>query len=178
MNRILKRITISVAVVGLTALMLAIGSYVAGARINITKSIPIGLYWTSAAAVDRGAYVLWCPPKDGVFDDAKVRGYIGSGFCHGGYGYMMKRVLAAKDDVVSVADDGVRVNGALLPHSKPIHADKFGRPLPCFWASTYTLSNAELLLMSDVSNTSFDGRYFGPINRSQVQTVIRPVITW
>jgi type IV secretory pathway protease TraF len=32
--------------------------------------------------------------------------------------------------------------------------------------------------MSDVSGTSFDGRYFGPINRSQIKTVIRPVITW
>jgi type IV secretory pathway protease TraF len=32
--------------------------------------------------------------------------------------------------------------------------------------------------MSDVSGTSFDGRYFGPINRSQIQTVVSPVITW
>ena len=72
----------------------------------------------------------------------------------------------------------MRVNGELLAHSKPIQADKSGRPLPRFQASTYTLGSAELLLMSDVSDTSFDGRYFGPVNRSQVQTVIRPVITW
>ena len=178
MSRILKRITKGVAVAGLAALVLAAGSYAAGARINTTKSIPVGLYWTSSAPVEKGAYVLWCPPKVGVFDDAKERGYIGAGFCPGEYGYMMKRVLAAKDDAVAVADGGVRVNGWLLPHSKPIQAGKSGRPLPRFQASTYTLGNAELLLMSDVSDTSFDGRYFGPINRSQVQTVIRPVITW
>ena len=178
MSRILKRIAAGVAIVGVAALLLAAGGYAAGARVNTTKSIPVGLYWTSSAPVEKGAYVLFCPPQLGVFDDAKERGYIGAGFCQGGYGYMMKRVLAAKDDAVSVADDGVRVNGELLAHSKPIQADKSGRPLPRFQASTYTLGSAELLLMSDVSDTSFDGRYFGPINRSQVQTVIRPVITW
>jgi type IV secretory pathway protease TraF len=32
--------------------------------------------------------------------------------------------------------------------------------------------------MSDVSRTSFDGRYFGPISRAQIRTVIVPVFTW
>ena len=66
----------------------------------------------------------------------------------------------------------------MLPLSAPIKADKAGRPLPRYQSNSYTLGNSEVLLMSDVSATSFDGRYFGPINRSQVQTVIRPVITW
>ncbi|MBL8368460.1 MAG: S26 family signal peptidase, partial [Candidatus Accumulibacter sp.] len=42
----------------------------------------------------------------------------------------------------------------------------------------FTLSGSELLLMSDVSGISFDGRYFGPIDRSQIKGVIRPVFTW
>jgi conjugative transfer signal peptidase TraF len=178
MNRLLKRIAAGVAVAGVSVMVLGAGCYAAGARINTTRSIPVGLYWTSTAPVEKGAYVMFCPPQVGVFDDAKERGYIGSGFCQGGYGYMMKRVLAAKDDTVTVTDDGVRVNGELLPHSKPIQADKAGRPLPRFQADAYTLGNVELLLMSDASDTSFDGRYFGPINRSQIQTVIRPVFTW
>ena len=178
MSRILNRIAAGVVIAGVAALLLAAGGYAAGARINTTKSIPVGLYWTSSAPVERGAYVLWCPPKVGVFDDAKERGYIGAGFCPGDYGYMMKRVLAAKDDAVAVADDGVRVNGELLPLSAPIKADKVGRPLPRYQSNSYTLGNSEVLLMSDVSATSSDGRYFGPINRSQIKTVIRPVITW
>ena len=32
--------------------------------------------------------------------------------------------------------------------------------------------------MSDVSGTSFDGRYFGPVCLSQVKGVLRPVITF
>lgn len=178
MKNVAKRITVGVAIAGAAVLVLGAACYAAGARINTTKSIPVGLYWTTSAPVEKGAYVLWCPPKAGVFDDAKERGYIGAGFCAGGYGYMMKRVLAAKDDAGAVADDGVRVNGELLPLSAPIKADKAGRPLPRYQSNSYTLGNSEVLLMSDVSATSFDGRYFGPINRSQIKTVIRPVITW
>ena len=175
MKNVAKRITVGVAIAGTAVLMLGAAC---GARINTTKSIPVGLYWTIRAPVEKGAYVLWCPPQADVFDAAKERGYIGAGFCPGGYGYMMKRVLAVKDDAVAVADDGVRVNGELIPLSKPIQADSAGRPLPGVQADHYTLGNSEVLLMSDVSGTSFDGRYFGPINLSQVKTVVHPVITW
>jgi type IV secretory pathway protease TraF len=35
-----------------------------------------------------------------------------------------------------------------------------------------------LLLMTDVSPISFDSRYYGLINRSQIKGVIRPIYTW
>jgi conjugative transfer signal peptidase TraF len=83
MNRILKRIAAGAAIAGVGVLLLAAGGYAAGARINTTKSIPVGLYWTSSAPVEKGAYVLFCPPQVGVFADAKARGYIGAGVCPG-----------------------------------------------------------------------------------------------
>lgn len=174
----LKRIYAGVAIAGVAAMSVAAISYAAGARINTTKSIPVGLYWTTNAPIEKGAYVLFCPPDVGVFATAKERDYIAGGFCPGDYGYMMKRILAAKDDVVTVTNDGVYVNGNVLPYSKPIKSDPAGRELPRYQSNQYTLGAAELLLMSDVSGTSFDGRYYGPVNRSQVKNVIRPVITW
>ena len=178
MSRFLKRVSIGTAIGGAAVLALGIAFYAAGARVNTTRSIPVGLYWTSSAPVEKGAYVLFCPPQVGVFDDAKKRGYIGAGFCPGGYGYMMKRVLAAKNDTVSISDAGVQVNGQLLPLSGPIKADKAGRPMPRDQAGSFVLGNSEVLLMSDVSSTSFDGRYFGPVNSEQIKTAISPVITW
>jgi conjugative transfer signal peptidase TraF len=109
---------------------------------------------------------------------AKQRGYLAAGFCPGGYGYMMKRILAVKGDAVSIAADGVRVNQRLLPYSAPLAEDLAGQPLPRYRAAQFVLGSSQVLLMSDVSGTSFDARYFGPVDRTQIQTALTPVITW
>lgn len=178
MSDMLKRVSATIAIGGAGLLLLGVACSAAGARINTTKSIAIGLYWTMDKPAHKGAYVLFCPPESPEFLDAWKRGYIGAGTCPGGYGFLMKRVLAAKNDVVSIDATGVTVNGELLPLSTPIKADSAGRALPRYFADRYTLGNSEVLLMSDVSRTSFDGRYFGPIDLSQIKTVISPVITW
>jgi conjugative transfer signal peptidase TraF len=150
----------------------------AGARVNTSRSIALGLYWASDRPAQKGEYVLLCPPQLGVMEEARRRGYLAAGFCPGGYGYMMKRILAAGGDVITVGADGVRVNGLLLPHSAPLATDLAGRPMPRFQADHYVLGASEVLLMSDVSGTSFDGRYVGPVDRAQIETVIVPVLTW
>lgn len=175
---ILRKITVVTAITGLSVTALGLLFYAAGARVNTTRSIPVGLYWTSSKPVERGAYVLLCPPPGKVFAEAKRRGYLTTGFCLGKLGYMMKKILAAKDDAVAITDAGVTVNGAMLPLSAPMVADRFGRPLPRYQHATFTISDNEVLVMSDVNSKSFDGRYFGPILRSQIKTVIVPVITW
>lgn len=171
MNRIAKSSTVAGA-----ALLLVVG--LAGLRINTTKSIPVGLYRLTNEPIEKGSYVIFCPPKTQLFDTAKERGYIGAGFCPGGYGYMMKRVVAVGGDNALVDSDGVRVNGNLLPLSIPLAADSAGRALPHLPDSEFTLTAADLFLMSDGSGTSFDSRYFGPIDRAQIKGVIRPLFTW
>ena len=56
MSQILKRIAEVVAIAGVAILVLAAGGYAAGARVNTTRSIPVGLYWTSSEPVEKGAY--------------------------------------------------------------------------------------------------------------------------
>lgn len=178
MSRMGKWFAICLTVGGIALLWLGALCYVAGARINTTRSIPVGLYWTSNQPVKKGAYVLFCPPDTVVFSQAKQRGYIGAGFCPGNYGYMMKRVVAMNKDEVTVSQDGVRVNGRLLPLSEPMERDGGGRVLLHHQTGRLVMSDSEWFLMSDVSRTSFDGRYFGPIQRSQIKSVIVPVVTW
>jgi conjugative transfer signal peptidase TraF len=166
------------AVGAIGVLALGFACFAAGLRVNTTRSIPVGLYRIVDEPVEKGAYVIFCPPKLGVFDEARARGYIPAGFCPGDYGFMMKRVLAMEGDAVTSTDEGVSVNGELLPASMPLETDKAGRMLPRYPFNDYTLGKSELLLMSNVSATSFDGRYFGPVNLSQIRGVIRPVITF
>lgn len=178
MNRTCVKLGAWSASLGAALLVLGVAAHLAGARINSSHSIPRGLYWTSSAPVAPGRYVMFCPPQLGVFEEARRRGYIGAGFCPGGYGYMMKKVVGAGNDAVSVAPDGVRVNGRLLAHSAPLATDGNGRPMARFQADRYILSEFQLLLMADANPRSFDARYFGPVQRMQVRTVIVPVLTW
>ena len=150
----------------------------AGLRLNITRSIPLGLYKMSHDPIENGVYVLWCPPERPEFDLAKERGYIGTGFCPGGYGNMMKKVVASVHDIVSVTDKGVTINGTLIPASQPFETDSMGRPLPRFRVTDHVLAASELLLMSDTNSRSFDARYFGPVHRDHIQSLIHPVWTW
>jgi type IV secretory pathway protease TraF len=56
----------------------------AGLRLNLTESLPVGLYVAVGAAPARGALVLLClPPEVAAF--AKTRGYVPrGGACPGG----------------------------------------------------------------------------------------------
>ncbi|WP_081353940.1 conjugative transfer signal peptidase TraF [Nitrosospira multiformis] len=175
---IMGRVSQTAAVAGLGLLVLGFMFHAAGLRVNVTRSIPIGLYHVTDARVEKGEYVIFCPPESTLFDEARSRGYIGAGFCPGGYGYMMKRVWAVAGDRVTWGEEGIAVNGKLLPASAPREADSAGRVMPRHMFSDYPLKESELLLMSDVSWASFDSRYFGPVDVGQVRGVIRPVITF
>ena len=172
----MKRFTVYVGVM-MSVFILIWLVYAAGIRLNTTPSIPVGVYRLTNEPLVKGVYVLFCPPPAAVFDMAKARGYLGAGYCPGGYGHLMKKILAVQDDVVSIGTDGVRVNGQLLPLSAPIKADGAGRSMPDYKA-TRVLGSTEVLVMSDSNSGSFDGRYFGPIQRSQIEGVIRPVFAW
>lgn len=173
-----SRVRHPLVIVGVCLALGLVLAHQAGLRLNTTRSIPLGLYLMSNDPIETGAYVLWCPPQRPEFDMAKERGYIGSGFCPGGYGSMMKKILAAHNDVVSVTDDGVTINGTLMPASQPFEADSMGQPLPRFRITDHVLGPSELLLMSETNSHSFDARYFGPVRRAYIQSRIHPVWTW
>ncbi len=173
-----SRLRHPIVIMGVCLALGLVLAHQAGLRLNITRSIPLGLYRMSSDPIAKGAYVLWCPPERSEFDLAKERGYIGAGFCPGGYGNMMKKVFAAHNDVVSVTDEGVRINGTFIPSSQPSEADSMGRPLPRFRVTDHVLASSELWLMSDTNSRSFDARYFGPVHRAHIQSTVQPFLTW
>jgi conjugative transfer signal peptidase TraF len=172
-----KRKKIFCALFAVCAFLFLMG--IAGARINTSNSIGVGLYWTSSKTPGKDDYVIFCPPRNSLFDEAFQRGYIKAGHCPGSYGYVMKKIVASKNDIVHVTEEGVYVNGVALPFSSPRRMDAGGNPLK-HWSTEdvgYRLADDEFLLMTDSLPESFDARYFGPIKREQIRSVIRPVLT-
>ncbi len=174
----LKKASKFFALFALSLAVYAGAFYFAGYRINTTKSIPQGVYKTVSGQAEKGDYVLFCPPATAIFAEAKERGYISIGLCEGSAGLMMKKILAAKGDVVSSGVNGVFVNGKKLVNSTPKLKDGNGNLMQIFETEKVMLDEQQVLLMSDSSANSFDARYFGLVNKSQIKSKIQPVLNW
>lgn len=146
-----------------------------GFRINLTESIPIGLYRITSVEPLKNTYVIFCPDDRQFFKLAKERGYIDHGLDCGGYGYLMKIVVAVFGDIVSVTTEGVFVNQTLLPFSKPKLTDGMNRTLPKWQALDYQLKEDEIMTMTNQSEWSFDGRYYGLVHTRQIKGMITPL---
>jgi conjugative transfer signal peptidase TraF len=149
-----------------------------GLRINGTDSEPIGIYWAVGKVPSKGDFVFALPPAWPIFELARERGYLVAGPSPAGTCAVIKQIAAVGGDRVTIGSEGVWVNGILLKNSAPRPVDEAGRPLRAYEPSDYQLESEEVLLMSNHSPASFDGRYFGPLPRTTIQSVIVPVLTW
>lgn len=149
----------------------------AGAKINLSESFPLGLYWDTRTVAKKEDLVYFAPPATPVFELAKSRGYIDPNL-FGGYQPMIKRIVAESGDIISVTDQGVIVNGSLIPNTRPLVVDLTGRQLPYYRISNYQLPADEVFLISDLTPISFDARYFGPIKKRRIRCAIQPLWTW
>lgn len=148
---------------------------IGGLRYNTTESLPVGFYWMSHKHPSVGDIVVFCPPTEPIFSVAYGRGYIEKGICPSGWGQMFKKILAAKNDIITVDDKGVYVNGHIIPHSQPAAKDLLDQPLPQYRAANYLLKDGEFFLMSSYHPLSFDSRYFGVVKGTQIQGVAKKV---
>lgn len=151
--------------------------YLAGGRYNTTPSYPKGLYWVVDKKPEKGDLVTFCPENDALSREAFKRQYLTVGYCDGGFGELIKRVYALEGDVVTATLNDIRVNGEIIPNTKNMLFDKYGREMPAFTALNYKLSEGEVLLLSEFNAQSYDGRYYGTQSIYQITDVIRPIVT-
>ena len=171
----MKKQTTCILFLIFTPLLIMAIFYFWGFRINTTSSIPIGIYRVITADNLKGNYIIFCPDNREAFTIAYNRGYIGSGYCPNNSGYLMKKVVATRGDIISSTKDGIYINNKALPFSKPKQQDGLMRTLPQWRVSDYRLKNDEVLAMSNQNEWSFDGRYFGLIQQSQIKGMVIPV---
>lgn len=144
--------------------------------INASDSLPKGIYRvTTGQSIQKGDLVLACLKEE----DAKLafrRGYIGVGSCPSHHAGIGKYVVAAEGDWVEINETGTRVNEIPVPLSKAARADGHGQDLPNINLKV-RLSADEFVLINPAAN-SFDSRYLGLFDRSQVQGHLTPLLTF
>jgi conjugative transfer signal peptidase TraF len=161
-------------VIAIALLMLVAITYRTGIRLNLSSSIPLGIYRITDGPIERGSIVLVCLPPNVSFL-ARSRGYITNGSCADGTAPIGKPVVAASGDEVDLNAKGIRVNGKLLANSRALSVDAKRRVLRPYPAGMHHVTEDELWLVSSYSLRSFDSRYFGPIRASSVIAQVRPL---
>lgn len=147
-----------------------------GVRFNGTASFPVGFYLATHKAPKIGDLVFVATPDLPIFAMAKERGYLDVAYSP--VPHLLKRLVAMTRDRVTITVAGVDVNGIRLTNSKPLNHDGAGRPLLPYPLKDYELLPGEVLLMSDYNPASFDSRYFGPVQATAIEAVVKPLLTW
>jgi conjugative transfer signal peptidase TraF len=88
---------------------------------------------------------------------------------------LLKRVAAVSGQRVCERNGVVEIDGGPVARAKT--RDGVGRRLDA-WSGCRTLADGELFLMSQTNDSSFDSRYFGPIDHTRVIGRAVPVWTW
>jgi len=148
---------------------------VAGPRLNLTPSVPRGLYLYVPGRVERGQIVQACLPEN-LATYARSHEILTRGPCPYDVEPIVKVLAAVAGDVVTVADD-VRVNGHLWPTSAIRSFDSRSRRVEMRMpAGTLRLAANHVLLLG-LHPSSWDGRYFGALSSSAVTGRWFPILT-
>jgi conjugative transfer signal peptidase TraF len=142
---------------------------------NLTPSLPEGLY--QIVQPGESNLIVFCP--SGFASSFSIeRGYRLDGNCPDRHAPLLKPIVAQAGDTVNVQPTGISVNGTRLAKSQQYTIDSLHRPLPRYPAGTYIVQSGAVWVISSYSSTSFDSRYYGPINLSEVVHYVKPYVTY
>lgn len=136
------------------------------ALVNETRSLPRGLYLRRfGEEIRRGATAAANQPE-------AARGYLGSLAAPADM-LLLKRVAAIGGDLVCSTDGRVSTPAGDVG---VLAQDRRGAVLKA-WTDCRRLEADEVFLLGETED-SFDSRYFGPVNRSELRGAFRVVVTW
>lgn len=124
---------------------------------NGSSSSRIGFYWIDDGPVGLGDFVLMNAPEN-ARELIEARHYLPPNVP------LIKRVVGVAGDEICSHGRNISVNGIGMGVAKS--EDLFGRVLPV-WQGCNTLADDQIFVVN-FHPYSFDGRYFGPIDRSLI----------
>lgn len=133
---------------------------------NFTTSVPVGLYRIEPATPAKGDILAIAP-------EGAMREILNT---HAGLPaerLLLKQLAAVSGDTVCRNQATITINGVTAATAKLY--SPAGRVLPA-WSGCRTLGGGEALVLGP-HPSSFDSRYFGPIQDKQIVGVARPILT-
>jgi type IV secretory pathway protease TraF len=124
---------------------------------NASESVPIGWYFVAKRPPKIGEIAV-IKPSEWMQMYAAQRGYLPSNV------WLLKPIFASHPSVICRFGKHVLVDGKHV--AKANHFDKKRRLLP-YWKGCRMLKPGEVFVLGK-HRDSFDGRYFGAVNRDQV----------
>ena len=147
-----------------------------GLVFNLSSSVEIGIYNETPIPdpIKKNTIMSLCLPtaiQSDVFTNFGIP--TGAGRC-GGVQPIVKKIVGEPGDTISVTENGVIVNGTLLPNSTLSEVVIKGYD----WGNIYkdyTLSSGEYFVLGDKHPDSLDSRYFGPVKKTWFIAALEPL---
>ena len=147
--------------------------YEVGFRINITESMPVGIYYLCAPDdLRNGDLVAVKLPPDLISIGLK-RGYIKSDET-----ILLKRLIAVPNDKIIYKNEQISVNGISKYKCIVKDIDLHERVMPnSLKEGIYTLGNNEYFVLGN-NDDSWDSRYFGSVNKENIINRAKMIIAF
>lgn len=142
--------------------------------INYSNSYPLGFYFNkNFENVERGKLYTFCPEYNDYMKFAEQNGFWANidKSC-GKTPKYLKKALGLPYDKIIIKDNGVYINGKLIPNTEIILKNKaYNKDIE------FSLKSDEYFMLSDYNKYSYDSRYFGVIKKHQIESNVIPIIT-
>jgi type IV secretory pathway protease TraF len=133
----------------------------------ITRSLPPGLYIRTGEPATVGLIAAFPVPEAARRYKAEIGETV-----HDDFLFMKPIVAGPGDHVCAQGSGGLDLNGARI--AQVAVTDGAGRALPV-WRGCRNLHADEAFTLSTHAETSFDSRYYGPIDRASILATYRPI---
>lgn len=134
---------------------------------NRTGSAPQGLYWLSDEPFTSGRWVVVSARSDDA-QWTEEHGFVGRNWP------LLKQIAGLPGDEICRRDTQILINGSVVGNARL--RDSSGRDLPS-WDGCVVLGPDQLFLMN-AHPDSLDGRYFGPVEISDLDGVAHLILLW
>jgi len=138
-----------------------------GLRYVEEESMPKGIYRKVSGAPEVNEPVVIKLDKEWS-DYALARGYVTAHRFEDREKDSIKWLVGKEGDLVSIKQEGIRINGRLLNFSAQRIKDSAGRLMPTLKMEKRKLDAEEYIVISHLQERGFDSRYYGTVKASNI----------